>query len=110
MSEWKKVLLNLYLIFKFVIFILWIIVGTALYLFLLMFVSTNTGKEFLSEALGLYILLTLIYIAVNILFVISIKSVKKLIESKKLSVINYIALTVTICLEILFASGGLTKL
>ncbi len=115
MSEWKKVLLNLYLIFKFVIFILWVIVGTALYLFLLFFSFPDDYPESQfhhtnADFFETFFITTGIYIIITFSAINSIQAVNKIINLKTLNVINYISLIIMAISEILLITKGLIKL
>lgn len=88
---------------------MWIIVGTLIYLFALMFIwPENYGfHEPLNSFIVSFIELTLIYAAITFLSFDSIKATKKIIKEEQLTIINKISFSIMVIVDISLIIGAL---
>ena len=111
MSESKKILLSIYLIVKYLILLVWLIFGTALYLFsLLLFMPSDTppGPFYNTPAdfWEAFVIFTTIYAGVTFSSINSIIGVHRLLKNKTLTKINYVTMPIMVLLELLFIIKG----
>ncbi len=111
MSESKKILLSIYLIVKYLILFVWLIFGTSLYVFLLLFLAPddyppgpfyNTPADFWEG----FVILTIIYAGIIFSSINSIIGVNRLLKNKTLTKINYVTMPIMVLLELLFIIKG----
>ena len=108
MNERKNILLSIYLIFKYLVLIAWLIFGTGLYLFLLLFSLcppgpvNNTPADFWET----FVILTIIYAGVNFSSINSIIGIQRLLKNKTLTKINYVTIPIMVLLELLLCIKG----
>ena len=105
MNERKNILLSIYLIFKYLVLIAWLINGTFFYLFLLLLFSPDNYLGFNVQKTPadfgkIFVVASIIYTVVTFLSINSTLGIHKLLKNKALSVLNYITLPLAAILEI----------
>ena len=107
MNKLKKILLSIYLIFKYIVLLVWLVYSTGLYLFLLLLFSpgdytgaglNNTPAEFFKA----FVIFTIIYAGVIFPSINSIIGIHRLLKNKALTKINYVTMPIMVLLELLF--------
>ena len=107
MNKLKKILLSIYLIFKYIVLFVWLIYGTGLYvLFLLFFMPNDYPPGFFhntpADFWEAFVILTTIYAGIIFLSINSIIGINRLLKNKTLTKINYVTIPIMVLLELLF--------
>lgn len=107
MNKLKKILLSIYLIFKYIVLLVWLIYGTGLYvLFLLFFMPNDYPPGFFhntpSDFWEAFVIFTIIYAGVIFPSINSIIGIHRLLKNKALTKINYVTMPIMVLLELLF--------
>lgn len=109
----KKFLLRFYLVFEYLLSLVWFVIGTLLYLFLLMFTADDNCNLICTiNTYGLRpiignLILTLIYVFISYCLVSSIRSTHKLLKDKTLTLKNKIIVTLAVIINILLITFAL---
>lgn len=96
----KKFLLRFYLVFEYLLSLVWFVLGTFLYLFLLMFDSDDINFNHGLEHTLNNIYFTSIYILMTYCLISSIRSTHKLLKGKSLTLINKIIMVLAVIIDI----------